>query len=196
MTRAAGQVGPAVGLRSRIPPRLPTLPRKPARGPPRRPSVHCGAWNDERALELSGLVVEVHRGLTRALQRVHGPAGIQLSDVGAVLRLRNSVGGALRMTDLAARTHLSTSGVTKLVDRLIALGWATRTPDPGDRRSLLVRLTADGQVAAERVAAQTAPAVRTTLMEPLGDDVDAFLELLTRVRDVVDPDATADGRRR
>jgi MarR family transcriptional regulator, organic hydroperoxide resistance regulator len=49
-----------------------------------------------------------------------------------------------RVHDLAAELAVSTGGASKLVDRLEALGLCRRLPNPSDRRSSLVELTAQG----------------------------------------------------
>jgi MarR family transcriptional regulator, organic hydroperoxide resistance regulator len=49
-----------------------------------------------------------------------------------------------RVHDLAADLGVSTGGVSKLVDRLEASGLCRRLPNPSDRRSSLVELTAAG----------------------------------------------------
>jgi MarR family transcriptional regulator, organic hydroperoxide resistance regulator len=49
-----------------------------------------------------------------------------------------------RVHDLAAELGVSTGGVSKLVDRLEARGLCRRLPNPSDRRSSLVELTATG----------------------------------------------------
>jgi MarR family transcriptional regulator, organic hydroperoxide resistance regulator len=49
-----------------------------------------------------------------------------------------------RVHDLAAELGVSTGGVSKLVDRLEAADLCRRLPNPSDRRSSLVELTAAG----------------------------------------------------
>ena len=46
--------------------------------------------------------------------------------------------GPLTPTDLAARLGVSTAAMTTSIDRLTALGHVTRTPNPADRRGVLV----------------------------------------------------------
>jgi DNA-binding MarR family transcriptional regulator len=46
--------------------------------------------------------------------------------------------GALSPTELARRLSISTAAVTSVVDRLTAVGHVTRTPNPADRRGILV----------------------------------------------------------
>jgi DNA-binding MarR family transcriptional regulator len=46
--------------------------------------------------------------------------------------------GPLTPTDLAARVGVTTAAMTTSIDRLAALGHATRVPNPADRRGVLV----------------------------------------------------------
>jgi MarR family transcriptional regulator, organic hydroperoxide resistance regulator len=50
-----------------------------------------------------------------------------------------------RVQDLAAGLGMSPGGASKLVDRLGALSYCRRLPNPRDRRSSLVQLTPRGQ---------------------------------------------------
>jgi MarR family transcriptional regulator, organic hydroperoxide resistance regulator len=49
-----------------------------------------------------------------------------------------------RVYDLAAELGISSGGASKLVDRLEAVGYCLRRPNPGDRRSSLLDLTPAG----------------------------------------------------
>jgi DNA-binding MarR family transcriptional regulator len=51
----------------------------------------------------------------------------------------------LNPSDLMEATMLSSGGVTKRLDRLVAAGLVERHPDPDDRRGTLVRLTRVGR---------------------------------------------------
>jgi MarR family transcriptional regulator, organic hydroperoxide resistance regulator len=81
-------------------------------------------------------------------------------EAGVNLRLRSELGlspvlfdsmtvigevEACRVQDLAAALYVSAGGASKLVDRLAALGYCRRLPNPDDRRSSLLRLTPIGQ---------------------------------------------------
>jgi DNA-binding MarR family transcriptional regulator len=52
--------------------------------------------------------------------------------------------GARPPSLIAARTGLSRTSTTALVDRLSLAGWVARRPHPQDRRSVLVELTDEG----------------------------------------------------
>ncbi len=60
----------------------------------------------------------------------------------------------LRMTELAQAVLLSRSGLTRLVDRMAALGYVRREPSPGDARGVLAVVTEEG-VSTLRRAART-----------------------------------------
>lgn len=65
--------------------------------------------------------------------------------------------GPTRITDLADLQGVTQPGMTTLVNRLAADGYAERFPDPTDGRATLVRITPAGrQVLAERHAARSA----------------------------------------
>ncbi len=50
-----------------------------------------------------------------------------------------------RVYDIAAQLGITTGGTSKLVDRIEARGYCRRLPNPDDRRSSLVELTAEGR---------------------------------------------------
>jgi DNA-binding MarR family transcriptional regulator len=58
----------------------------------------------------------------------------------------------LTMGELSRRLMVSNGNVTGLVDRLVGEGLVERQPAPGDRRAQMVRLTADGRAAFDKLA--------------------------------------------
>lgn len=76
-----------------------------------------------------------------------------------VSRIEASVLSALaqrprRITELAAREHVTQPGITLLVNRLEQRRWVERQDDPADRRAVLVTLTPEGLGAWERLRAE------------------------------------------
>jgi MarR family transcriptional regulator, organic hydroperoxide resistance regulator len=59
--------------------------------------------------------------------------------------------GAPTASALAASTGTRPTTLTSVLDRLEGRGYLTRQARPGDRRSVLIELTADGQQAASAV---------------------------------------------
>ena len=53
--------------------------------------------------------------------------------------------GPYRLTELAAKIEVKPSAVTVMVDRLEKRGLVRRVHDPGDRRAMLVEVTAEGE---------------------------------------------------
>lgn len=143
-------------------------------------------------LTAAGLLFEAHDGLIAKLEphwRAHGLSGL---DLNALMRLSRSPQQRLRMVDLAAQTSLSTSGVTRLVDRLERNGLTQRETHPEDRRSTYVVLTPDGAHRLEQVLPAYRAATEhwfTNRLSP--EQLDALLTGLRIVRDFVYPDAAA-----
>lgn len=69
-----------------------------------------------------------------------------------------------RTRDLAAGLGMTSGGASKLVDRLSAMGYCRRLPNPGDRRSTLLTLTPAGR----RRLAQADQAVNEELERMVG----------------------------
>jgi DNA-binding MarR family transcriptional regulator len=72
---------------------------------------------------------------------LHGHAGAKACDLGATdLYALNilELGGAMTPGELGTRTGLTTGPTTRLIDRLEAAGYVKRSPDPGDRRKVIV----------------------------------------------------------
>lgn len=89
-------------------------------------------------------LVAVEGGLRSAVDtRLRAQHGIQLNryEILALIRAR----GTCQVRDLAAALSLSSGGASKLVDRLQDASLVVRRPNPDDRRSSLVALTADGE---------------------------------------------------
>lgn len=71
----------------------------------------------------------------------------------SVLRLlQRAPAGRLAPSLLAQRIVCTTGAMTKLVDRLVRTGLVRRTPDPDDRRGVLVELTPSGELLATAAA--------------------------------------------
>ncbi len=90
-------------------------------------------------------VAAAHAALTRELEADGGACHVLAADALAVLlSLADEPGQQLRMHELAERSHLTPSGLTRRVDRLESDGLVGRVGCPGDRRGAYAQLTARG----------------------------------------------------
>jgi DNA-binding MarR family transcriptional regulator len=98
-----------------------------------------------RGLEAWRALLEAHATLLRQLQTdLVNKTGLDLNDFDVISQLAQA-GGALRMTELAARAFSSRSGLTRRIDRLVDEGLVSRTAAGGDARGVVVRLTDAGE---------------------------------------------------
>lgn len=141
-------------------------------------------------LTTMGLLVEVHAGLRRAADpdlEAHGLAG---SSFDVLIRLARSPQQRLRMTDVAAQSTLSNSGLTRVVDRLLEAGLVERVRDETDKRVFYAVLTPAGL---ERVLGALPSHLAildrslTEVLDP--EELAAFEAALRKVRAVVLPGA-------
>lgn len=91
----------------------------------------------------------VLRAIETDLKRV---GAIPLSWYDVLLELSAAPRRRLRMADLAARTVLSRTRISRLVDELVAAGFVVRHPDPDDGRAAFAVLTRAGKTALRRAA--------------------------------------------
>lgn len=147
---------------------------------------------DDPRLTAMGLLSEVHAGLTARMAPAFAAAGLSEIDFETLIRLARSPEQMLRMSDLAAQTGLSTSGVTRVVDRLERERLVRRQSCPVDRRSSYAVLTEEGAHRLESVLPRHLADIDewfTGLLSP--PQLDALLAALRVIRDKVRPGATA-----
>ncbi len=78
-------------------------------------------------------------------QELAGSAGVSLNQFEILTWLARAGRRGLRMSDLASRVVLSSSGVTRAVDQLERNGLVERRVVEGDKRGSLATLTAEGR---------------------------------------------------
>lgn len=139
---------------------------------------------DDPGVEAFGMLLEAHNELSNAVgRRLDEDLMVPVPWLGVLVRLARSPGQRLRMTRLAAEMTMSTSGLTRLIDRVEAAGHVRREACPEDRRGLLAVLTPEGRDVVLR-AAPTHVADLDHLLAPLSPDQLAQLtDLLRIVRD-------------
>ena len=125
-------------------------------------------------------LVHAYAGLApRIAKEVRGKSGMSLAAFDVLRELESSKTG-LTMNDLAARIVLSRSQVSRLVDELEGAQLVAREPKPGDKRSSVVTITADGRTSFN----ETAPAYRAAVAH--GVDRAATAEQLRKVAEILD----------
>jgi DNA-binding MarR family transcriptional regulator len=100
-------------------------------------------------------MLEVHAEVTRALdEEMRTEHGLPVSSYEVLMFLAGAPDHRLRMAEIADRVLLSRSGLTRLVDRLVQLGYVTRCSVETDGRGAYAELT-DAGLAKFRSAART-----------------------------------------
>ena len=147
---------------------------------------------DDPRLTAMGLLAETFAGLHAKLAPTFAAHGIAPIEFEVLLRLARSPGRRLRMNDLAAQADLSTSGVTRVVDRLERSGKVRRETCPSDRRGWFAVLTDEGaRRLSDVVPDHLADLDRwfTGALSP--SQLSGLLDALHAIRDSVRPEATA-----
>lgn len=115
--------------------------------------------------------------------------GLSLADYEILVNLSAEPAGELRMTELAARTLVSRSGLTRRLDRLVESGLVERRNCPTDRRGVFAVLTDDGRERLRRAAPTHVEGVRRHFISQLqGQDlVTLAISLNSVVESAVSP---------
>jgi DNA-binding MarR family transcriptional regulator len=126
------------------------------------------AWLDDEEMRAWRGLVEAYAELQAALEAdlVSG-FGIDGGDYGVLVNLSEAPDQRLRMCDLAARLHLSPSGLTRRLDGLVKAGYVSRQPSEHDRRVTLAVLTDEGRATLEAAAPVHVAGVRRHFVDHL-----------------------------
>jgi MarR family transcriptional regulator, 2-MHQ and catechol-resistance regulon repressor len=139
-----------------------------------------------------GLFVEAFTGLNGRLAAQLAEHQLGNVEFEVLLRLARSNDGELRMTDLATQTGLSTSGVTRVVDRLERDGLAGRRSCKTDRRGAFTVITESGRNRLLAVLPGHVQLIEEWFTGRLDDDeLRQLLDGLRVIRDAVHPGAAA-----
>lgn len=112
----------------------------------RPPSPTTTLQLDEQELRAWRGMLQVHATVTRQLDaQMHSEHGLSVSAYEVLMFLADTQDNRLRMADIADRVLLSRSGLTRLVDRLVALGLVVREACEDDGRGSYAELTAAGR---------------------------------------------------
>lgn len=91
-------------------------------------------WYDDERITAFGLFAEAYTGLMHVLSAHTAGYGLAVVEFEALIRLVRSPGHRLRMSELAGQMTLTSSGITRVVDRLERDGLVRRESCPDDRR--------------------------------------------------------------
>jgi MarR family transcriptional regulator, 2-MHQ and catechol-resistance regulon repressor len=148
-------------------------------------------FNDPR-LTAMGLFAEAYAGVVAKMHLSFTAKGLSDIDFETLIRLARSPEQRLRMSDLAAQTTLSTSGMTRVVDRLEREGLVARQSCDSDRRASYAAITEAGIDRLHAVIPQHLIDIETWLTGRLSSEqLSVFLETLRVIRDAVRPCAAA-----
>ncbi len=118
-------------------------------------------WLDDEEMRAWRGLVEVFADVHASLEaELVAGFGITEGDYGVLVNLSEAPGRRLRMCDLAARLHLSPSGLTRRLDGLVREGLVAREPSAEDRRVTLAVLTDAGMARLEAAAPAHVDGVR------------------------------------
>ena len=141
--------------------------------------------SDDPRITAFGLLLEAHSAVLGAVatdlaRTSHLPA----PEFEVLLRLSRSPGQRLRLTELANQVRLSTSGMSRLVDRVEAAGLVRREACPSDRRGAFAVLTEAGEAALSDALPSHLESLERNVVAPLGpEDLATLQGLLRRLRD-------------
>jgi MarR family transcriptional regulator, 2-MHQ and catechol-resistance regulon repressor len=147
--------------------------------------------NDPRFTAI-GLFAEAYTGLMSRFAHQLDQHRLSPVEFEVLMRLGRSPGRRLRMTDLAGQTSLSTSGVTRVVDRMDRDGLVRREACASDRRSSYAVITDDGLARLDAVLPEHLDLIQQWFIDPLTPaQLQEMLNSLRVLRDAVNPCATA-----
>lgn len=148
--------------------------------------------HDDARLTAMGLFVEAYVGLSARFAAQLEEHDLSQVEFEVLMRLSRSPGHQLRMTDLAAQTSLSTSGVTRVVDRMERAELLRRRACPSDRRSSYAVITPAGLTRFHETLPGHLELIDRWFTGQFSPETLArVLDALRTVRDAVHPGATA-----
>ncbi|MEU9994738.1 MarR family winged helix-turn-helix transcriptional regulator [Streptomyces sp. NPDC048370] len=118
----------------------------------------------------------VKRGMARSL-----PADCPSGSAIVLALLKHD--GDMRMSRIAERMAVDMSVSSRHVSHAVDRGWVERLPDPADRRSRILHLTAEGREKLDELDRRLTAMLTRNLADWSDDDVELLTTLLARLRD-------------
>ncbi|MCX5558904.1 MarR family winged helix-turn-helix transcriptional regulator [Streptomyces sp. NBC_00038] len=91
--------------------------------------------------------------------------------------------GEMRMSRLAELLSVDMSVTSRHVAHVADRGWIERSPDPADKRSRILRLTAAGHEQLDELSRRTSRLLADRLSDWSDDEVGQLTRLMTRLRE-------------
>ena len=136
-------------------------------------------------LEELGVAVRANQSAVDAVDEAAAAyLGINRTDLRCIDVLLQEPEGAAIPARLAERLGISTGSVTALIDRLERMGYLTRSPDPTDRRKVMVKATDVVRQKAWAVYGPLADEGTRLLADYTMDDIKRLIEYMQRSRAV------------
>jgi MarR family transcriptional regulator, 2-MHQ and catechol-resistance regulon repressor len=138
---------------------------------------------DDALVTTFGRLLEARSTLERRLgAELEARCELPLAWFEVLVRLARSEHEQLTMSSLAEQVSVTTSGITRLVDRMAAADLVERVPSPTDRRISYVRLTAAGRDGLDKALPVHAAGLREIFTSFSDADRCTFDALLDRLR--------------
>ncbi len=131
---------------------------------------------------------EAHATLVRAGQALLGELDRRVAHTfsmpqaaATALAVLDGASQPLTPSEISERLLVASATMTATLDLLEHRGWIRRIPNPEDRRSVLVRITAEGQAAADQLLPGIRELERGTMSVLTKDEQAQLLDLLARI---------------
>ncbi len=142
---------------------------------------------DDPRLDALGMLIEAHAAVITAIgDDLAESSDMPVAFLGVLIRLGRSPDEQLRMSQLAHEMSITTSGLTRLIDRMEQADLVERRPCPGDGRGLLAALTPAGRRRLEAVLPTHLAQIEARFTRHLSTaEQESLTSLLRSVRDGV-----------
>jgi DNA-binding MarR family transcriptional regulator len=143
---------------------------------------------DMEMYQVTARISRIALHIARDQDEAFGRFGLNRGEVGVLSALR--IAGPhqrLSPTHLFKGLMLSSAGITSRLDRLESRGLVKRTPDPDDRRSVLVELTDAGRKVLEEAVAANTKSERALLGDLSPTEVATLGKLLRKMLAALEP---------
>lgn len=123
----------------------------------------------------------------RQLRAEFPDQGTSITEYDVLFNLSRQPGRALRIRDLNKHLLLTQPSVSRLLDRLAARGFVTKSGDPDDARGTVVTLTEAGYDEFRRVGARHSRSIAQKMSALTPDELQSLTEITDKLRRAAPP---------